>query len=663
MVRLRVALFLAAVCAAIPVRAQSPRSSVAPKPDSTPSSQRPSTAAPAGGSHALQRTDLEAFFDGIIPLQLERSDVAGATVLVVKDGKDLLRKGYGFSGVSKRKPVDPETTMFRLASISKLFTWISVMQLAEQGKLDIDADVNKYLDFQIVPAFGKPITLRNLMTHTGGFEEEIRDILSTDAKKATPLREFLMENQPRRIFPSGEIPAYSNYGVGLGGYIVQRVSGEPFEQYVAEHIFLPLGMKHSSFAQPLAEELSAFPSDGYRNNTEKPAIGFEIFSPGPAGGVSSTASDMGRFAQALLNGGEWEGHRILKPETLNAMWTKQFGTSDALPAMCMGFYQTWRNGLHFIGHDGDLIAFHSMFLLEPKEKLVIFISYNSAGSANKTRTEILTAFADRYYPYSQAPEFQKASRDELKAIAGTYQATRRSESTRLKLGNLIGQGEATVDKDGVLKVDDFKDLRGHVRQWKSIGKDLWQDVADQRRMFAIRDSTGKIVRIAASFPGVQFERVPWYENGQMILPVLGVSLAILLAVVAAYLLRLGRKIFLSKRPPLEHQPGSVRLTLGSKLSATAWIILTIGTGVLMSRLENETMLPTRALDKYFVMMNLVTGAAIGLSCFAVFAGLRVWWLSGIRFISKLKFSLVGAACIFLTWFSVHWHLTGPAHRF
>jgi hypothetical protein len=329
----------------------------------------------------------------------------------------------------------------------------------------------------------------------------------------------------------------------------------------------------------------------------------------------------------------------------------------------MGFYQTWRNGLHFIGHDGDLIAFHSMFLLEPKEKLVIFISYNSAGSANKTRAEILTSFADRYYPYSPVPEFQKLPLDELKAIAGTYQATRRSESNKLKMGSLLGQGEATVDKDGVLKVDDFKDLRGHVRKWKPIGKDLWQDADDQRRMFAIRDGSGKIVRIAVGFPGVQFERVPWFENGQMILPILVSSLVILLAVVAASLLRLGRMIFLSKRPALKQQPGSVRLTLGSKLSAMAWIILTIGTAILMSRLENETMPPTHAIDKYFVMMNLVTGVAILLSAFAVFAGLRVWQLSDIRFISKLKFSLVAASCVYLTWFSVHWHLIGPAHRF
>ena len=149
---------------------------------------------------------------------------------------------------------------------------------------------------------------------------------------AMPLRQFLVENQPRRIYRPGQVPAYSNYGVGLGGYVVQRVSGQPFEQYVAEHIFQPLGMKRSSFDEPLSKDLSAFVSDGYKESTEAPAIGFEIFNPAPAGGVSSTAADMGRFAQALLNGGELEGHRILKSETLKTMWTRQFAASDAMPA-------------------------------------------------------------------------------------------------------------------------------------------------------------------------------------------------------------------------------------------------------------------------------------------------------------------------------------------
>lgn len=656
-------LLIGVLCAVIPAMARSPQTAFSAKSAAAPATQKPEATGSASVAHPLERADLEPFFDGIIPLQLERSDIAGATVLVMKDGKDLLRKGYGFSDVAKKKAVDPETTIFRLASISKLFTWISVMQLSEQGKLDIDADVNKYLDFQIAPAFEKSITLRNLMTHTGGFEEEVRDVLVTDPKMASPLREFLISNQPRRIFPPGEVPAYSNYGVGLAGYIVQQVSGEPFEQYVAEHIFQQLGMKHSSFKQPLAGDLLPFPSDGYRNSTEKPAVGFEIFSPGPAGGISSTASDMGRFAQALLNGGEWEGRRTLKAETLNAMWTRQFGTTDALPAMCMGFYQTWRNGLHFIGHDGDLIAFHSMFLLEPKEKLAIFISYNSAGSASKSRAEILTAFADRYFPFSQSLEFPKISSGQLGDIVGTYQSTRRSESTRLKLGNLIEQVGATVDKDGVLKIEDVNDLRGHVRQWKPIGKDLWQDVGDQRRLYAIRDGSGKIVRIAVSFPGGQLERVSWYEKGKVILPSLTVSLLILAAVVTASLARLGRKIFLSKRPPFQQQPGSVRLTLGAWLSSVAWIVLAVGTCVLLSRMVNETVLPTHALDKYFVLMNVVTGLAILPSLFAIYAAVRILRRSDIRAISKVKFSLVGLACIFMTWFSVHWHLIGPAHRF
>ncbi len=336
--------------------AQAPTKDIGPdkatlKPAS-PANQAPGpitgpVAGPAGGpqgaAHPLEQPDLEAFFDGILPLQLERSDIAGASVMVMQDGKVLLKKGYGYADIKAKKTVDPDVTIFRLASISKLFTWISIMQLEEQGKLDLDTDINRYLDFQIRPAFNQPITLRNLMTHTGGFEEVLDDILLTDPKKAISLRDDLIQNQPRRLFPPGKIPAYSNYGVGLASYIVQRVSGEPFEQYVREHIFAPLGMSHSSFDQPLKKPLANLPSEGYRSDTIKPPVGFEIFNPVGAGGVSSTAADMGRFGQALLNGGELDGKRILKPETLALMWTPQFRASDQLPALCMGFYQAWRN--------------------------------------------------------------------------------------------------------------------------------------------------------------------------------------------------------------------------------------------------------------------------------------------------------------------------------
>jgi CubicO group peptidase (beta-lactamase class C family) len=664
MTQLRTCLFLLAFCILLPARALPPQTP-APVKTAVPaaSAETPSATNSLPAAHPLEKADLAAFFDGLVPLQMERSDVAGATVLVMKDGKELLKKGYGYSDLTKKAAVDPDTTMFRLASISKLFTWVSVMQLAEQGKLDIDADVNNYLDFKIAPAFGKPITLRNLMTHTGGFEEVVHDIIFVDPKRAHSLRDFLIANQPRRMYPPGEIPAYSNYGVGLAGYIVQRVSLEPFEQYVSEHIFQPLGMKHSSFNQPMTTELAPDVSDGYRATTEKPAIGFEIFNPAPAGGVSSAAGDMEKFALALLNDGELDGHRILKPETRAAMWTPQFDASAALPPICMGFYETWRNDLHFIGHDGDLVAFHSMFLIEPTQKLVLFVSYNSAGSAGRNRAELLNGFADRYFPAYTPPTYQTFPVEQLKDIAGNYESTRRADSTKLAISNPAGQGVASVDKDGVLTVDVYKDLRGHTRKWKPIGKDLWQIEEEQGRLFAIRDSSGKIVRLAVSFAGVQFQRVPWYEHKTFVGVSLAVSLLILLPVVIASLIRFGRSLFFRNRPALKPQPGTLWITIGGRMAAFLWIIVTVWLVGLSINLQKEALPAFPTIVRYFWLINWFSVLAVFFSIFAVVGGIRIWRRVEVRTVSRVKFSLVALACLFLTWYSIHWNLIGPIHRF
>ena len=580
----------------------------------------------------------------------------------MKDGNVLLQKGYGYADLKSKRPVAPNTTIFRLASISKLFTWVSVMQLVEQGKLDLDTDVNRYLDFQIRPAFNKPVTLRNLMTHTGGFEETGDDIILTDPKKAVSLREYLIDNQPMRIFPPGEIPAYSNYGVGLASYIVQRASREPFEQYVQEHVFTPLGMTHSSFYQPLQKPLAELPSQGYRGSTLKPPIGFEFFNPVGAGGISSSAADMGRFGQALLNGGELDGNRILKPETLAQMWTPQFRASDQLPPICMGFYQSWRNSLRWIGHSGDLIAFHSLFFVEPQQKLVLFVSYNSAGSENKARPEILNFFTDRYFPGTPKVEFQKTPASELKAIGGMYQSTRRAETTKLKLEGLSSQRRASVDKDGVLTIENVKDLREHPIKWRPIAKDLWQAEDDQQRIFAIRDSKNNIVRLAIDFPGIQLERVPWYENQRLVAIAAGSSLGILVLVVFATLLRIGRRIFMHRRPRLEPQPGTKWLTWGPRMAAFVWVLMLGSIAVYFAVQGDDLMPPTPEWYPWLEALNWATAVALVLSLVAVFSALRIWWKEDLRWITKIKFSLVGLSCAILSWCAVHWNLIGPAHR-
>jgi CubicO group peptidase (beta-lactamase class C family) len=610
--------------------------------------------------HALEASDLEAFFDGVVPLQLERSDIAGAAVLVMQNGKVLLQKGYGYADVKKKQPVDPSTTIFRLASISKLFTWVSVMQLQEQGKLDLDTDVNRYLDFQIRPAFDKPVTLRNLMTHTGGFEETIRDVILTDPKRAVTLREFLIRNQPERMFAPGTVPAYSNYGVGLAGYIVQRVSGQPFEQYVEQHIFTPLKMSHSTFYQPPPKALLNLPSEGYHGNTEKPPIGFEIFNPVSAGGISSTAADMGRFGQALLNGGELDGNRILKPETLAMMWTPQFRASDQMPPICMGFYETWRNGLHWIGHEGDLVAFHSLFFLQPSNKLILFISYNSAGGGNKPREEIVDMFTDRYFPGPTNQPYISLPRNELTAIEGVYESTRREDSTKVKLDGLFSQWTARVDKEGSLHLGDIKDLRNHPIKWKPIGKDLWQEMDGQRRVFAIRGEGGRVVRIAYDFPGVQSQRVPWYEHSKFVLTAVAGSLVVLLAVVLATLIRAGRRVLLGKRPRPSPQPGTRWLPLTIQVASGVWLVLLSVVGILLVVVGgDDTMPPTSGWDKYFFLLNVATAVAIALSLPAVLSAINIWRRTGMRRITKVKYSVVAIACLILCWFAVHWHLLGP----
>ena len=629
-------------------------------PITQPSAIQPGSGTPTS-AHSLTEEDLGAFFDGILPLQLERSDIAGASVLVMKDGNVLLQKGYGYADMKTHKPVDPTSTIFRLASISKLFTWVSVMQLEEQGKVNIDADVNQYLDFQIRPAFNKPITLRNLMTHTGGFEETLTDIIITNPKQAVSLRDYLIRNQPMRIFPPGQIPAYSNYGVGLASYIVQRVSGEPFEKYVQEHIFAPLGMTHSSFDQPLPKALASLPSQGYRDNTTKSPVGFEIFNPVGAGGISSSAADMGRFGQALLNGGELDGKRILKPETLAMMWTPQFQASDQLPPICMGFYQDWRNHLRWIGHEGDLIAFHSLFFVEPTQKLVLFVSYNSAGGGGLPRPEIIDYFSDRYFPGAPEIKVLKTPTEQLKDIEGRYEATRRSDTTKFKLSTLFSERSATVNKDGVLTFGGFRDLRGHPIKWKAVGRDLWQAEDDQERIFAIRDGDNKIVRIAVDFPGVQLQRVPWYENSKWVLIAAGSSLGILALVVVASFVRTWRRLFQRRRPKPAPQAGTIWLTATPRMAAFLWVLFLGSLFGFFAMKGDDLMPPTPAWFSWFVLINFVAMLAIVVSTLAVIAGIDAWERN-LRLITRVKFSLVALACAFLSWFAIHWHIIGPTHR-
>ena len=267
----------------------------------------------AGVAVPLTKADVDIWLDGFMPYALRTADIPGAVVTVVKDGQILTARGFGYADVEKRTPVDPDRTLFRPGSVSKLITWTAAMQLVEQGKLDLDKDINTYLDFKIPDYDGKPITLRQIMTHTAGFEEAIKDLIFSDPAHMLPLGDYLKRWTPKRVFAPGTTPAYSNWATALTGYMVERVSGESFDDYCDKHIFAPLGMTNSTMRQPLPEALASQMASGYKPGQD--AGKFEIVGPAPAGSLSSTGTDMAKFMIANLD----QGKGLLSPETAAMM--------------------------------------------------------------------------------------------------------------------------------------------------------------------------------------------------------------------------------------------------------------------------------------------------------------------------------------------------------
>ncbi len=360
------------------VQAQGPAPSPLILGPSPPPAQASAVAPEPSPRPELTKTDFETLLDALIPSQLRNRNIAGAVVSVVKDGQVLFQKGYGYADFEAKKPVLPDQTLFRPGSISKLFTATAVMQLVEQGKLELDRDVSGYLDFAIPKTYPEPVTLRQLLTHTAGFEDTLKNLFVAHASDLKPLRAYLVNQMPARIFPPGKVPSYSNYGFTLAGYIVERVSGEKFERYIDNHILKPLRMTNSTFDQPLPPELAAQMSKGYPNAAKKPRD-FEFVQAAPAGSLSTTAADMTRFMVAFLQDGSVDGVAILKPETVRQMETRQFELHPMINGLGLTFMEYCMNPVRVIAHGGDTVYFHSDMVLVPDAHVGYFLSYNSLG--------------------------------------------------------------------------------------------------------------------------------------------------------------------------------------------------------------------------------------------------------------------------------------------
>ncbi len=383
---------------------------------------RPADAQPLSDTLAL-----EAFMDGVMAATLRDKHIVGATVSIIQDGKPLLVKGYGFSDEAKQIPVQPRQDLFRIGSISKMFTWVSVMQLVAQGKLDLHADINTYLkDFQIPNTYPEPITLKNIMTHTPGFEDRFVGLFGRDTASMRPLGQLLAEDIPARVRKPGTYASYSNHGTALAAYLVELVSGMDFNDYVEKNIIAPLGMTSTSLRQPLPANLASRMSKGYKYTGGKyQEENFEFVPLYPAGSVSTTATDMILLMRAFLENGKVNGASILDSATLALMKTPAHRHHPAVNPMRHGFMDVSRGGVEVIGHGGDTFWFHSMMALFPQSNVGFFVSFNT-DKGGGVYLDVMTEFMDRYFPESDKAPVIKVSKDYLNQFVGKYRANRHS---------------------------------------------------------------------------------------------------------------------------------------------------------------------------------------------------------------------------------------------
>jgi CubicO group peptidase (beta-lactamase class C family) len=575
----------------------------------------------------------------------------GAVVVVVTSDATVFAQGYGFADIEAKKPFTADMTLVRPGSISKLFTGIAVMQLMDAGKLDLDRDVNSYIDFVIpTPQGGVPVTLRRLLTHRAGFEEHFKGLFTRD-REPEPLGRWLAKNLPQRLFPKGDVEAYSNYGFALAGYIVERVSGEPYASYIQGHILDPLGMSHSTFRQPLPDDLAPLMARTYRP-WPSPQMEFQTIIA-PAGALSATGADMGRFMRALINGGALDGARILPKARLDEM----MAPSQATPAGYLGlvFLGTKVAGHDSIGHDGDTTTFFSDLKIFPEQGVGVFVSRSGTGevkAANQIPQPAI-AIARRLLPkVPEAADARAATFPTDPDVAGIYHSSRRAESSLVRINDLV--------TERLLKIDGAGNVRSYSAIWpfgdgrtlRRVERNLYETPDGGRSAF-VNDSGSESYW---AVPALRLQRVPWSLDARWIAPAFLVSMVVILLTLLAWPVAALWRYWRKKR--WSEDSGDLRRHLAVRLVLLVDAAAIVASAVVFFMGSMDLTKLNDALDPLLIALYALAWTGVFGAILTLWATL-LFWRNGVgsRW-SRVHHSLIAASCLMLAWFFLTFHIAG-----
>jgi CubicO group peptidase (beta-lactamase class C family) len=601
---------------------------------------------------------------------MRQYDVPGMALTVVRGDSVEVLRGFGLARVADSVPVDPERTVFRVASVAKLFVAAAAATLAERGALDLEEDVQRYApDLPIDSRFSEPITLHHLLTHTAGFDERMIGYAATSRGAIRPLGEYLAENLPRRGWRPGEVTGYSNHGMALAAYLVERATGIPFSEYARDSLFLRLGMTSTSYLDVVAERRGDR-ALGYSCGSDGCSVVDEFYShPYPVGLAYSTAADMARFLIVQLNAGRIDDESGLPAAAIGRMQAVQFTHDQDIPGMSYGFFNQTELGWRALTHAGSVPGVRNLFVVIPDAGIGFYFVANGGRSrfGAALKDSLLARLLDDRQqvppaqPVSLSPEY-------VTQFAGPYQLTRYAHYTVEKFPALFAMsivlrssesGSLVLPIEGRLEFEPIDSLR-------------FREIGGERVVVFRRDDRGRVTHLFGPMPffgadlPAAFERRHRFDaarfKNEYLSYLLGVPLILILlvwpvtAVVAAWW---GRR---RNRPRSAADTGSRAAIMLALLFSVlfAWFgfgFIARSNRMLMSTTGIVTGMTSGMRQLLLLPYALGLLAAIVLG-FAVIAWRRGYWGP----VRRVYYSLLATIAVLVVAFLVRWNYLPPVWR-